>query len=1257
MEFREVTYILRTLMFANRTVPARHKVTDGSRFRSNPPEAPRAALNCRLGSPWSIGFALAFLMLVGILPAVGTTDTVAPAHAAQPVFTAGFDSRLDRNGNGLEDLLDEWLDGRVDFQDLRAAAVAAPARAAVGSVSLVEKSTHLTETEPAGGSWQAGHLRLICLGAGKQAVAGAMKAGSRAGSCRLLHSLDRFGGVTVLEGNESGLRAFLVNRPGGRVMVDRDGVPALADSRVLAGATRLETGRWQLGDDWSSTVAILDSGCDTAHGDLGDFSDDDLDGPPPGVGDAGDWFPADSGWPLFEGYKVVGWHDVTDDFPLAAGPWDYHHHGTALASVVAGSGTVDPAYRGMAPGGRFTVVKFYDFDETWHAWAGDFLAACAWTLDHRETYRIRTVLTAVNWDVDAGISAAMEAFAAEGMVPVAAAGNEGIDHSGLGFPASLPAVVTVGSVDGSGAVSAYSSRGLTETGKPDLLAPGGGLLQGGGRIVAADIEPNDSYSGRFGTSLAAAHVAGALQLLDEAMLENGIILPADQNSVKMRASSLKLTAAPVLFAENASGTGHLPLSSHLGPDATRGWGLLRIDAAVEAVLLPLMSGRDQMDTLTIDWEKPVVARRLITSPQIRYLIEAVPSGNLDVILEVADPRWLDDPSTVGLVRYRDANGPGVSEFTYLRPDPGNWLVMVVKRKSGQGTVTLKVREADSFQDQAASARLPGLATGAPNAGRLAGLSGPTLVIPSRVTVDLSARSLSAVDKNGDFRPGWPVFVFPHSSSQGGLSQPLVWDMDGIEGDEIVIASDFGSLYFFAGSGAVQEVTLTLNRNLTTPVGILSSGGARRVAVVDKQGTVRSWSHGPVLEAQANLGHSLPLAPAAGVLVPGSGESLVVAFADGHVTVLDDDLNALPGWPRDLGVTLGIAPVLCDLDDDGFHEIILPALDSLTGRLSMRVLDAAGQAGPGDDVVVPAPEGGGWLALSTAVVAGGYHTGDLRVSLTGLADNGQFGDRDSWVIGSGSLNLSGITSSVLLPGFRVNASTSQGILTLNNILLPSPLAWNFQGGSGADVNSLVSANWSEILIGFTSLPGACTTWIGPETQGCTLVGREPLTPGGKLGNMFGSAGTLLVPTEDDIFLRVEILDREVGIQPVKSLKSSGSPWTAARGDGRNSGAYPLRSPVSPVLSGGLGRQNLVAFPNPGGGNFQFRLSGVSPSANLSLEIFDLRGRRVRVLGSGFVTGSLKWDGKDRRGRPLAAGTYLAVVRGAGQPLVARVVLTR
>ena len=43
------------------------------------------------------------------------------------------------------------------------------------------------------------------------------------------------------------------------------------------------------------------------------------------------------------------------------------------------------------------MIKFYDFDGTWHQWAGDFLLACDWLLENHQTHRVRVALAAVNW--------------------------------------------------------------------------------------------------------------------------------------------------------------------------------------------------------------------------------------------------------------------------------------------------------------------------------------------------------------------------------------------------------------------------------------------------------------------------------------------------------------------------------------------------------------------------------------------------------------------------------------------------------------------------------------------------------------------------------------------------------------------------------------------------------------------------------------------------------------------------------------------
>ncbi len=443
--------------------------------------APRAAAFCWQSSLCRTVFAVTLVVLAGMLPAV--------VHAAAVSSAEYFDTRLDRNHNGVEDILDHWLSQQKTWSDLRHEAAPTPAEKASSSNDFPHG------IEPAQASWNEGLVRILCLGSDSQTTAQAAALAAETGTCNILHDLDAFGGVCVLALDEPALRTFLQQKPDGRIFLDRNGTPALDSSVRQMGGRQAANGHWKLGDDWSATVAILDSGCDSAHDDLGDYSSDNNDGPPPEVGDITDWYPGNVEWPVFSGYRIVGWQDVTDDFPEAQGPWDYHHHGTALASAVVGSGRINEEYKGVAPGGRLTVVKFYDFDQVWHTWAGDYLAACAWTLANRDAYRIRVVLSAVNWSEDLGISDAMNEMVAAGLIPVVAMGNFGEDESGPGFPASVPDVLTVGSVNDNGAVSAFSGRGLDGLGKPDLMAPGGGLLESQGRIHVADNEPNDTYSG------------------------------------------------------------------------------------------------------------------------------------------------------------------------------------------------------------------------------------------------------------------------------------------------------------------------------------------------------------------------------------------------------------------------------------------------------------------------------------------------------------------------------------------------------------------------------------------------------------------------------------------------------------------------------------------------------------------------------------------------------------------------------------------
>ena len=80
--------------------------------------APRAAAFCRLGSPLNTRFAPVLLVFVGILPAVVLSGPLPDFSADQnvsvaPLEASGPEVFTDKDSNGVEDILDQWLDGHI----------------------------------------------------------------------------------------------------------------------------------------------------------------------------------------------------------------------------------------------------------------------------------------------------------------------------------------------------------------------------------------------------------------------------------------------------------------------------------------------------------------------------------------------------------------------------------------------------------------------------------------------------------------------------------------------------------------------------------------------------------------------------------------------------------------------------------------------------------------------------------------------------------------------------------------------------------------------------------------------------------------------------------------------------------------------------------------------------------------------------------------------------------------------------------------
>jgi hypothetical protein len=104
--------------------------------------------------------------------------------------------------------------------------------------------------------------------------------------------------------------------------------------------------------------------------------------------------------------------------------------------------------------------------------------------------------------------------------------------------------------------------------------------------------------------------------------------------------------------------------------------------------------------------------------------------------------------------------------------------------------------------------------------------------------------------------------------------------------------------------------------------------------------------------------------------------------------------------------------------------------------------------------------------------------------------------------------------------------------------------------------------------------------------------------------------------------------------------------------------PYRATISPALARAVG---VFVYPNPGRGptGVQLHLAGAlgDPGASGEVAVFDLTGRRVRVIQQGvFARGltTLSWDGRDERGDQLRSGVYLLRFMAAGSTAVARIV---
>lgn len=312
----------------------------------------------------------------------------------------------------------------------------------------------------------------------------------------------------------------------GVVMVEKqlDLVPFL-DVSVPAirgyGSSTYVDGARDLGYNGSGvSVAIFDTGVDN---DVHEFLDD-LDN------NAGTNDP-----------KYLAGVDTTPIVGYIEGdPEDLDGHGTHVAGIAIGTGYQNGTYTGVAPQSRLIDVKV--LPTVGYGSAVDFVEGLTWCRNNMDTYNIKVLSmsfgTQGTSDGNDTLSRAVnDAVLRDGLVVIAAIGNDGPSNTGIPAPAAADQAIAIGAYDDLDTVTraddslySSSSRGPRTTDgdddpldelKPDVSAPGVD-------IWSAQANTFGALRMLTGTSMAAPHVAGVVALMLDANPDLG---PADVKQI------------------------------------------------------------------------------------------------------------------------------------------------------------------------------------------------------------------------------------------------------------------------------------------------------------------------------------------------------------------------------------------------------------------------------------------------------------------------------------------------------------------------------------------------------------------------------------------------------------------------------------------------------------------------------------------------------------------------------------------------------
>ncbi|WP_328909521.1 S8 family serine peptidase [Streptomyces sp. NBC_00234] len=299
--------------------------------------------------------------------------------------------------------------------------------------------------------------------------------GAIAGTADRAGAVDLWKDLTAESGPAAATARTTLSGGVSRVWLDRMVKASLDRSVPQIGAPEA----WQAGYDGKGVkVAVLDTGVDPTHPDVKD--------------------------------ALVESRNFTPD----ADAVDHYGHGTHVAATVAGSGAASGGrLKGVAPGAQILNGKVLadrgGGQASWIIEGMEWAAASGADI-------ISMSLGGPAGRVDAGdpmVEAVDRISKDSGTLFVIASGN---DSGAVSTPGVADSALTVGAVDKQDVLAAFSNFGprLGDSAlKPDITAPGVGIVAARAAGTSLGTLVGDQYTTLSGTSMATPHVAGAAALL------------------------------------------------------------------------------------------------------------------------------------------------------------------------------------------------------------------------------------------------------------------------------------------------------------------------------------------------------------------------------------------------------------------------------------------------------------------------------------------------------------------------------------------------------------------------------------------------------------------------------------------------------------------------------------------------------------------------------------------------------------------------